>query len=309
MSKPKLQWLSFLSRSNENATPVAETVTLAPEPAPVAQPAIEQAQPADSQDSDIAEQDVCVLEAPSAQAMIDLIPSWISEFPKEAGVHAGGAALFDDGRCTWAIDQFGGVDGKTVLELGPLEGGHAYMLQTAGARQVVSIESNRLCFMKCLIAKEILGLDRVKFLLGNFTPWLDSYQERFDVAWVAGVLYHMDEPIRLIRQVARIVDRIYLWTHFIPDEGYGPDDDWARLILSVEDRDVGDRVVPHYIRTYNDQGQNAAYCGGVYTSASWIQKQEIFRELQLQGFDRIETSLEVLDHPHGPCISVAASRR
>src|SRR5579864_2505070 len=98
--------------------------------------------------------DLYVSHAPTPQATIDIIDGWVSVLPTELGVNtAGYANLFDDVRATWAIDRLGGVRDASVLELGPLEGGHTYMLDRAGAKSVVAIEGNKRSYLKCLITK------------------------------------------------------------------------------------------------------------------------------------------------------------
>jgi SAM-dependent methyltransferase len=289
-------WTRFLEPGIA-ATPL--TVAADHNPAPDASPA---AQP-------MVAQNACLLEAPSAQATINLIPSWTSKLPENLGVVSGYANLFDDSRASWAIEGLGGVVGKSALELGPLEGGHTYMLEKAGAREVIAIEANKLSFMKCLIVKEICGLKRSTFLLGDFTQWLDQNSRPFDVAWVAGVLYHMDDPTRLLQQISKHTDSIYLWTHYVPDEPFGDDGLWTTTLVRVEERTVRGRVVPHYIKSYLEMGKDSSYCGGVYTTASWLRKKDIFEELRLLGFAHTEVAMDVRHHQNGPCISILGSKK
>jgi len=49
------------------------------------------------------------------------------------------------------------MKGKKVLELGPLEGAHTYMLEKAGG-DVLSIEGNHGAYIRCLIVKNFYGL-------------------------------------------------------------------------------------------------------------------------------------------------------
>src|SRR6187402_1626923 len=78
--------------------------------------------------------------APSPQLALDLFKGdWWSAVP---GLQAGSTPLFDDSRIRWAVEHLGGVTGRRILELGPLEGGHTYMLERAGAASVVAIEAN-----------------------------------------------------------------------------------------------------------------------------------------------------------------------
>ena len=101
------------------------------------------------------------------------------------------------------LSKIGDYKGISVLELGPLEGGHAYMLEKAGVGSVLSIEANTRAFLKCLISKEIFGLNKCHFLLGDFTEYLNKLDEhiRFDLVFASGVLYHqcrqLKQPIKM----------------------------------------------------------------------------------------------------------------
>jgi hypothetical protein len=77
----------------------------------------------------------------------------------------------------------GGLNEKTILELGPFEGYDAYTFDRLGAAFVLSIESNVTNFLKCLIIKNIFGL-RTTFLLGDFIQFLEKSSARFDVCWM-----------------------------------------------------------------------------------------------------------------------------
>ena len=68
----------------------------------------------------------------------------------------------NDERIRWLLEQLGNVEGEKILELGPLEGGHTYMLEHAGAK-VTSVEGNYGAFLRCLTVKNLLGLECSKF--------------------------------------------------------------------------------------------------------------------------------------------------
>jgi hypothetical protein len=167
--------------------------------------------------------DVYVKHAPSDQNLIDIFQGeWSSTMPSISGLTSipGPVPLFEDDRITWANDALGGFTGKKILELGPLEGGHSYMLQKAGATSITSIDSNQRAFMKCLCVKEIFSLDRVHFILGDFVPFMETTSEKFDVIIASGVLYHMTDPISVLTKMARISDKLFFWTHYY-DEDFG----------------------------------------------------------------------------------------
>ena len=61
-----------------------------------------------------------------------------------------------DERNKWLANEIGGLSGKSVLELGPLEGGHTYMLEQLGATDITSVEANARAFLKCLIIEAVV---------------------------------------------------------------------------------------------------------------------------------------------------------
>jgi hypothetical protein len=250
--------------------------------------------------------DACVQGVPTNQNVIDLIDGWVSRLPAQAGVKAGVAELFQDARTDWALERLGGVAGQSVLELGPLEGGHTYMLHQAGAH-VLAIEANKRGYLKCLIVKELLGLDRVRLLLGDFVEWLKVDQRRFDLIWATGVLYHMSAPTELLRLIADRTDRVHIWTHYVPDD-FDPRAPWAGPIVSVEERSVDGRRVPHYLRSYLDTEGQPQFCGGVHTTSAWLRRSDILDQLHRRGLSKIEIGFETTAHPHGPCFALVAAR-
>ncbi len=105
--------------------------------------------------------DIYASEAPSPQLAVDIFAGeWSSRFPPGSDIDGGQAELFEDRRISWMIDQLEGVEGLRILELGPLEGGHTYMLDRAGA-DVVAIEANQRAYLKCLITKEVLACNEL----------------------------------------------------------------------------------------------------------------------------------------------------
>ena len=106
---------------------------------------------------------------PSDQNALDIFSEWSSRLPgawKEP--KAGTVPLFEHARMVWAAEQLGGFSGQRVIELGPLEAGHTYMMESLEAESILAVEANKRAFLKCLIVKEILRLNRSRFVLGDF---------------------------------------------------------------------------------------------------------------------------------------------
>ncbi|MCG3775315.1 MAG: tRNA (mo5U34)-methyltransferase [Nitrospira sp.] len=258
--------------------------------------------------------DEYISKEPAAQFVVDLIEGWTCSLPPAVGAVAGTLPLYLDDRATWAINLLSkGAKGKAlseldmdVLELGPLEGAHSYMLEQRGAKSVVAIEANKRLFLKCLLVKELMDLKRVRFRLGDFMPYLATTKDRYDLVWCTGVLYHMPDPLALLHAVSRVTDRIHIWTHYVDETALSQP--WAAAITSVEERLFMGRPVKYYRRTYNDAATAKTYCDGVYNEASWITKDEIIRQLKSDGFEKIETSFDK-PNTNGPSFALVAEKR
>lgn len=246
---------------------------------------------------------------PSHQNAIDALPGWNSAFPSDLTLKAGQHPLFADGRISWALQKFGSIENKTVLEIGPLEAMHTYMLNSGRPAKVDAIEANQLCFLRCLVTKEILNLDRANFYLGDAVKWLESHEERYDLAIASGVLYHMAEPAEFLCRLASRSDSLFIWTHFF-DETAMPADDVRRIPFSgrVEERVINGINVRYYERGYLQANTNKSFCGGMKDKHYWMHRDDILEVLKSLDFTNISISSEQPDHKGGPCFSLFARR-
>ena len=144
---------------------------------------------------------------------------WNTALPPRAGVTKSPHVLYNDPRVKWCMKQFGNLEGRRILELGPLEAGHTHMLHQHRPELIHAIEANKRSFLRCLIAKNLLQLDRALFLLGDFQKWMEAPPIHYDLIVASGVLYHMRNPARLIELMSQCSDALYIWTHYFSDEG------------------------------------------------------------------------------------------
>jgi hypothetical protein len=247
---------------------------------------------------------------PSAQNAIDLLPGWNNALPPEAGAQTNSrVVLYDDARIHWCLQQFGSLENRNVLELGPLEASHTFMLHQRNAASILAIEANQLAFMRCLIVKELLGLHRAQFMLGDFVKWLEASPASYDLIIASGVLYHMHNPVHLLELMSKRSNCLYFWTHYF-DEVLMPHSDSRRGAFD------GEVVVVHehgmklrlHRRTYHGAWNNKAFCGGMHDQHFWMEKEQILQVLQVLGYSDLQTAQDNPDHPNGPCISIFARR-
>ena len=248
--------------------------------------------------------------APSPQTALDAVPdAWVSRLPPPLhALRAGHTELFDDQRMHWAFKQLGGLEGKTVLELGPLEAGHSYMAQAAGAAHVTAIEANRNAFLKCLVVKELLGLDRCSFLCGDVLEYMSTSVERFDVAFVTGILYHMVDPIRLLDLVSQRSSLIVIWTHVFDARGLGNKHFARRIGPAREAEHNGFRYRVHRY-DYGLHARLAGFSGGTRPYTNWLPREDLLRALEHFGWSDLDIGFDdPISHPHGPALALVASR-
>ena len=246
---------------------------------------------------------------PSHQNAIDALPGWNSAFPPVFGLEAGKHHLYVDGRIDWALEAYGSIEDKTVLEVGPLEGMHTYMLNLRRPARIDAVEANRLCFLRCLLTRQIMNIDRANFLLGDIQEWLGADETRYDLAIASGVLYHMAEPGEFLRRLSLQSDALFIWTHFFLDEAM-PVGDVRRLPFSgkMETRMIDGLPVRHYERSYQHANANASFCGGMKDRHYWLHRDDIISLLKQLGYNEISIHNEQLDHSGGPCFSLFARK-
>lgn len=246
---------------------------------------------------------------PSAQHAIDALAGWNMALPAEVRAVAGPAAFYCDPRILWALEQFGPIEGRDILELGPLEASHTYMLEQRKPASILAIEANRLSFLRCLVVKELLGLKIARFALGNFAPWLETAEQRFDLIVASGVLYHMADPVQLLELLSLRADSLYLWTHYASDEAMPLDDPrHMAFVGETEVRESHGVAVRCHRRSYWGAWKSKTFCGGLYDLHRWIERDDLIQLLRALGFDDIRIAHDEPNHPNGPAFSVFGHR-
>lgn len=252
--------------------------------------------------------------APSDQNALDLFAGeWSSRPPaNRPDLKAGNTALFDDERIAWAHRQLldlgiaGGFTGRDVLEIGPLEGGHSYLLDRLGARQVTAIEANARAYLKCLIAKEVLGMPRVRFQLGDALAHLRAPGPRYDIAVACGILYHLVNPVELFELLAARCDALFLWTvYYDPEFVANNPVPGAKFSETVAVEHAGFHHTVHRFN-YGPSLDWKGFCGGGDVFSYWMEKPDILAALTRFGFKEFRTQQE--PNVHGSALMLVARR-
>ena len=239
--------------------------------------------------------------APSAQTAVDVFAGkWASDLSRLLSVeNTGGADLFmNDPRPGLAAAAFGRgtgrLDGMRVLELGPLEGGHSYQLEKLGAAHVTAVDADVEAYLKCLVIKEVLGLKRCSFLLGDALAFLRDNTSHYDLVFCSGLMYEVADPLRVIKACCDISNRCFVWTHYYD----------ADSTTVPHDRTVRAVTVEGFEARYYESGEDQE--GRV---TAWMEREEMFDAFRQFGLDDITVLDDHRDHPNGPAMSFTASRQ
>lgn len=253
--------------------------------------------------------DEYVTSTPTDQNAIDTLKGWNQAFPPQFKVSAGEMHLHNDPRIGWAIQKSGNLAGKRIMEVGPLEAWHTYMLEQQQPALIDAVEANRLSFLRCLVVKEIVGLPRTRFHLGDAQLWLEERPERYDLIVASGVLYHMQDPVRFLKAMADRTDQIFLWTHYVDDIAMPAGDPRRGAFINQPETLVYREVeVILYPRTYLQAWKSAHFCGGMHDIHRWMDRGSLLALLKALGFDDIEIWGDEPQHAFGPACCIFARR-
>lgn len=246
---------------------------------------------------------------PSAQNAVDVLAGWNHALPESVGALAGAGHFHDDPRILWALEQFGSIEGKRVLELGPLEAAHTTLIDRREPAVLHAVEANKLAFLRCLIVKELLDLKHAKFFLGDFTKWLELGTHRYDLVLASGVLYHMQDPVHLLELISRSTNALYIWTHYYDTRAMPVHDLRHTPFVGDPDVQLVNGIPVHlYTRSYHGAWQSKSFCGGIHDLHRWIARDDILSLIRSFGFDDVRIAHEEPNHQNGPSFSIFAKR-
>lgn len=237
---------------------------------------------------------------------------WASKFPAGFPSFAGAGphGLFEDERISWAEDALQSLGlsfrNASVLELGPLEAGHTFMISRKGARDVLAIEANGRAYLKCLVVKEVLDISNARFLLGNALPFLRETDRQFDVGVACAFLNHLVQPVEVIQLLLRRCRAVFIWNvTFHPSLFEKQPALETRFGPAIQAEWAGYQHVlhPHY---YGEGIDYRTFWGGSAPSCCWMESEGIAGALKHFGCSRLVTREE--ENPFGKALGVVARR-
>ncbi len=246
---------------------------------------------------------------PSPQNALDIFRGeWFAKLPPPfANLNAGDGPIFEDPRIIWLGQRLDNPGSLHVLECGPHEGAHTYMLEKLGVASILSIEANTHAFLRCLVLKELLDLKRARFMLGDFVSYLRT-SGRYDLVVASGVLYHLVNPVEAIALMSRVTDQLYIWSHYYDEPRVRTHPMLAHHFKSTSSAEYAGYTHSLYRQHYQTRLGNAGFNGGSRHYSHWLSREDLIGSLKFFGFDNLTIHFDHPDDAAGPNISLLAKR-
>jgi SAM-dependent methyltransferase len=211
---------------------------------------------------------------------------WITKFTIDGKAYGGDYDAFNDVRVGQFFEHF--PDVETILELGSLEGGHTLKLaKHPTVKRVLGLEGRQGNVDKSRFVQELFKLNNVEFVCANLeTVDLQTFGH-FDAIFCVGLLYHLPEPWKLIAQLSRVSKHVFIWTHYAAEERAHETVNGFKGLL------------------YQEWGAKDPL-SGMSSRSFWPTLPALRDMLASSGFTHVHIITKETEHPHGPCVTLAA---
>jgi SAM-dependent methyltransferase len=151
------------------------------------------------------------------QERFEALGPWYTRHTVDGRAYGGAHDYATDWRVGLFFHWFGRP--RTILELGSFEGAHSLMLaDPEHVERVLGLEGRAESIRRAEFVTDLLGKGKIAFEQSDLETDDLSRHGRFDAVFCAGLLYHLQEPWRLLAEIAKITDRLYLDTHYASTE-------------------------------------------------------------------------------------------
>ncbi len=177
-----------------------------------------------------------------------------------------------------------------IADLGCLEGGFTLALAQRGA-SVIGVEARAANLDKARLLKDHFGLPNLEFLLGDVKDFTREGFGEFDVVLALGILYHLDDPLAWLRQVAEATRGVLLVdSHYAPadEAGLACLDPRLSALGPLEQLELGGAVYEgRWFRERPDGADPEPDPWASYSNSSsfWLTKESLLLGLLRSGFD------------------------
>lgn len=177
-----------------------------------------------------------------------------------------------------------GLSGKSIMDVGCLEGGFATEFARLGMN-ALGLEVRQSNFENCLRVKAGIDLPNLSFVRDDAMN-IGTYPA-VDVMFVCGLLYHLDDPRKFIADASRICGRaIFLETHVAAEDGEASVALHKLSEMTVLEGLRG-RWFPEYADVSVEELEKLKWASWSNNKSFWVQKEYLLQLLKEAGFNLV----------------------
>lgn len=221
----------------------------------------------------------------------DLLPFSTHRIELAPGIETApsGVDALDDVRLDLVVEACGGsMEGRSIVDLGCLEGGFTLAFAALGAGHAVGIEARDVSVQRCELARDLLGLSNAEFVLGVIEEEL-SARPPFDVVFATGILYHVSDPAAVLVSMREACSEVALIdTHVAhPTE---PSHRCSEIVThSSGGHEYRGRMFPEYAADGSDGDiEDLLWAAWGDTDAFWPLEDDLVAMIRDAGFSEVE---------------------
>lgn len=210
---------------------------------------------------------------------------WITQFTIGGKKYGGKISFENDPRIKQFFDCFPNV--HSILDLGSLEGGQTFQLARQAGVHVLAVEGRQNNIEKAKFVQYLLGIKNVEFIQANLENTRLSTFGQFDAVFCSGLLYHLPAPWKLIKEIGNISQRLFIWTHYAPE-------------------DKANEIVNGFRGFYYQEGGMQEPLSGFSPRSFWVTLSSLKDMGRQYGFTNLKIIEDNPNHPNGSCVTLAA---
>jgi 2-polyprenyl-3-methyl-5-hydroxy-6-metoxy-1,4-benzoquinol methylase len=185
-----------------------------------------------------------------------------------------------------------GLKGKTVIDVGCLEGGYATEFARIGM-SATGLEVRDSNYQNCLYVKSRMNLDNLNFIHDDANN-IDKYGN-YDVFFINGLLYHLDNPRKFLEKIGRHCNKaIFIQTHVANAKNSE-----AIALHSLSELSEHEGLRGRWYPEHEDIDQNELekmkWHSWSNNRSFWIQKEYLIDLLRQIGFDIVVEQFDFMD--------------
>lgn len=150
------------------------------------------------------------------QQRVNALGPWITKFSVLGTDYGGAYDALNDDRVSRVVEFF--PQCRRILEVGCLEGAHTVILSRAYPyTDIVALDGRKQNIEKAKFLTSLYACKRVQFGVEDLEVANLAAYGKFDLCVCLGLIYHLIEPWKFIKEIGQQCDAFWIWTTICDD--------------------------------------------------------------------------------------------